>query len=635
MTLRTAKGATLNRGFDLVADFGATGDGTTDDTVAFIAANLGAAGEAVYCPPGTYLLDSILTANAQTPALTQDLILWADDPNTCIIQGKSDKTQAIRIKTAGKVSLKNITFKTFLQVLATPAEASQGDYKVNKLHISNCVFTNILATAISLPLNGDIKDVMITDNVFEEIANTAAGNTSAIQIGSEALGSQSVQEPYVITGNVFRNITSNQNGADVHGVFLWGENAIVSGNYFNNIHNADYTSGSEAIYTKTKFSTISNNTIVDGGFEEGAITLKGTFKTGSSTINGFGNNIIGNNIYWEEATSTDRRGIYVRSDDLFISGNTIDGADKAIYSTQEAQANSNVVIQNNVIRNLRGVAGIDIANIAHTVIIRGNTLESLVYTGSSTVKMISISGTAASKTFEISNNTITVDALATCTGEVRCLEIGSTAALDQAIIRDNNIIFTNTTSNPVGINLTGISNLSNVIVVDNEIPILGSLNPNASYNKWLNITTLPPIYKFHNNGPALAGSNVIGEKVKLHKTFRYNFTQDPNGTVNIGEVPTGAVITNAWYHVTSGFTSASSTATCAMGITTDDAAGIKAATLVNDADLALNAIVQCIPNTAVANYTTAATAIRALRFVIAVQDLTAGALDLHVEYVII
>ena len=100
-------------------------------------------------------------------------------------------------------------------------------------------------------------------------------------------------------------------------------------------------------------------------------------------------------------------------------------------------------------------------------------------------------------------------------------------------------------------------------------------------------------------------------------------------------LPDNAYVTKAWYEVTSTFTSATDAATIGIGFNTDDAAGIFAATAISTGttwDAA--GPVDCIQDGAAANMGEQLTAARQVEFLVAVEDLTAGNLQLFVEYVV-
>lgn len=137
------------------------------------------------------------------------------------------------------------------------------------------------------------------------------------------------------------------------------------------------------------------------------------------------------------------------------------------------------------------------------------------------------------------------------------------------------------------------------------------------------------IYKAFNN-------NVRQQKDCLTLYFDFDTDGGAIGTINLrgGALPDNAIIDRAWYEVTTTFTSATDAATIALGVETDDATGIVAATAIsgmgNIWDAGNHAAID--PST-VADYTTKSTAAgRNIVATIATEAVTAGALVLHVEY---
>jgi hypothetical protein len=100
-------------------------------------------------------------------------------------------------------------------------------------------------------------------------------------------------------------------------------------------------------------------------------------------------------------------------------------------------------------------------------------------------------------------------------------------------------------------------------------------------------------------------------------------------------LPDNAYVTNAWYEVLTTFTSAGDAATIAIGVDTDDAAGIVAAVAILTGtpwDAAVP--VQCIQDGTVAAFSTKTTAERNIVIDLGgAEVLTAGLLVLVVEYV--
>ena len=96
------------------------------------------------------------------------------------------------------------------------------------------------------------------------------------------------------------------------------------------------------------------------------------------------------------------------------------------------------------------------------------------------------------------------------------------------------------------------------------------------------------------------------------------------------QLPINSYVTNAWYIITTGFDSASGIATLAIGIDTDDATGIEAATATF---LLGQGIYQADPNNVVGNFTTRTTANRNIIFTVGTDPLTQGVMYLFLEYI--
>ena len=119
----------------------------------------------------------------------------------------------------------------------------------------------------------------------------------------------------------------------------------------------------------------------------------------------------------------------------------------------------------------------------------------------------------------------------------------------------------------------------------------------------------------------------------------YDFAVDGGvvGDIGLGvSLPDNAVVVRSWYTVLTNFTSADDSATVAISIPTDDAAGIVAALAISGEgdiwDAGHHEGIQVGTATTFSEQTTAA---RELTLTIGVQNLTAGKLILFCEYVVL
>ncbi len=115
----------------------------------------------------------------------------------------------------------------------------------------------------------------------------------------------------------------------------------------------------------------------------------------------------------------------------------------------------------------------------------------------------------------------------------------------------------------------------------------------------------------------------------------YNFTSDTGAIASytLGSIPDNSVITRAWYQVITAFASSGS-ATCAIGVTTNDANGIITATAFDDGIWTTAPVYKDgDPDGTVTNFTTQTTAERDVVFTIAGAVLTAGKVKVWWEYI--
>lgn len=118
-------------------------------------------------------------------------------------------------------------------------------------------------------------------------------------------------------------------------------------------------------------------------------------------------------------------------------------------------------------------------------------------------------------------------------------------------------------------------------------------------------------------------------KIKMY----YDFATDGGAVGDIvlrgSGLPSNARVTRTYYEVTTAFTSGGS-ATIALNIPTDDAAGLLAATAIGTAGTA--GAHDGIQDGAAANFSELTTAVRVPTMSVGTADLTAGALVLVLEY---
>ena len=104
---------------------------------------------------------------------------------------------------------------------------------------------------------------------------------------------------------------------------------------------------------------------------------------------------------------------------------------------------------------------------------------------------------------------------------------------------------------------------------------------------------------------------------------------------NLGfQLPNNATIINAWYEVVTTFVSATAAAVIGLGVNTNDAAGVVAATAISAGGNVWDAgYFDGVPDGTAANFTTTTTAAREVQATLTTEDLTNGRLFLWFQWV--
>ena len=415
-----------------VTDFGAKGDGVTDDTAAIQTAVDSMTSGVIFFPPGTYLVTPTLQADAQYRAVDLGtagsykfvgtgrgvsiikVAANANDYNSII-----GETSTAPIPDISYLELSNLTFDQNIdnQTISLTGwrcvlDFRNGDYvSVHDCEIKNSSSMNVFyigADKVTLSDNwfhhmGDNPSLVnhdaaavyvhgekldITNNVFEGKSATAPlyGAGTAIEIHGRH---------YTITGNIIDNFSY---GICVTGVYDYDStNVVVSNNIINNC-----TMGINVV-------CVTYDTHTSGyGFDGLTITNNEINMTTSPT---FGHEYPAGGIYIHYGNTLDIK-------NMNLSGNIINYTLESVtteqnvcsiaigYNCQTAHAVDlvNAVVENNIIVNAP-MAGIAFSGNLENVVIRGNQLincgctlyavnaitESPMYIAGGTIKNVTIS----------------------------------------------------------------------------------------------------------------------------------------------------------------------------------------------------------------------------------------------------
>lgn len=383
--------STIKEQFVNVKDFGAKGDGVTDDTDAILAACAAPNASIVYFPKGTYINKNLLYRDEQTylgQVRDSTIIKWkdsvivgetSDNLISRFVKGQArvnstfrgltfdgNKDNMIRQTLAVMIS-DNITFEdcNFINAPETTLKYTGGGV----FKISGCKFLNGSAQG---PETGQTasyiyvqKSLVPTQNVitiienctFEGVEDAPAGQGSG---GIFASGNDGAETPMVIRNNIFRNVGSFNDTNFKGSIYLYVgcNNSIIEN---NRIYDRPYT----GISVQNSHNVAISNNYVDGVNTEGhdwlisngygtPAAISCNMGTNGNTENASNLKIVGNHVINSQGTDAFSIKGNITVGELngaVIRDNYVDGADTGIFLARFKSA----TIENNILLNC-GVA---------------------------------------------------------------------------------------------------------------------------------------------------------------------------------------------------------------------------------------------------------------------------------------
>lgn len=369
--------------------------------------------------PGTYLATSI-TAPIFTTNV--NVKIRGHGKYTTLIQ--SSVTNVIdkylfKLNGAGGFEIKDIGFSGFTSVCSLLTNTNP----YGTLDFDNCYFTDIKTSPVSdytTPANGGVNVLRFTNNVVKNIGAYTNFNSAGIRLDSNliydafidnnlidgvgagylgqkdgiSIGAVTVNPncTAVISNNTIKNITNTGVVVDkrhVSGITAFGPRVRIIGNTIKNVYGDATNTDQYGIYTKTSYSVITNNTLVDAGGNQACIMTKGSpndlndILTNSVAENATNDvNIVSHNILaldTRQNSTMKYTGIATFNSGMNISSNTIRGFNEGIVTIAPIVPNvdgSGVLLDNipavsvignvicdNVIDGLFGIADSDVVAI--------------------------------------------------------------------------------------------------------------------------------------------------------------------------------------------------------------------------------------------------------------------------------
>lgn len=458
-----------------VKDFGALGDGVTDDSVAF--QNAINTGKQVFVPAGTYLVDDL------TPLTSNGYLNMFGVQGRSELKGTGTRAQYGIVATgvtsnSGLLILDGLTFNNY-QYCIHYVEAFTYNHEA---YITNCIFKE---SSIGVGLRSDnLQKASITGCHFENITDAEVSGNGAIMLGNVNTTDYDVGE-YFVADNTFDTVTST--GAECHAIWLSGNSATVTRNNIKDIQGSSAGDGSEAIYSKVRNIWIDGNTIHNGGHGQGAITIKGTCLIAKIT---------NNQITGDTASTYARSAFYAGGvENLIISGNNVetlggtDQNDRVVWIAPAAY--TYIELSDNVFSDCSATSNFfDISPSSGIINITNNTLNGSLESVYGWF-IDPNNGTFDSIVFSGNTSIITSSNLVASSSVLCRIRLGQTASTYKNVLVNNNtfvfndIAGANTTA--LYINTTASATVDKLIISGNTSSGTADLLFEESWNNGTNI----------------------------------------------------------------------------------------------------------------------------------------------------
>ncbi len=269
-----------------VKDYGATGDGVTDDTVAINLAFADAEGKRVFFPSGTYIVSDTDTAYSTLKYATifdgTDIEIEGEGDSSVIqIDAHENYCALINVMGAsGKVSIRNLKLAAPTRANTThngPMGIDYGELGVTTGTITEIEIDNVSFENMSFFVHGQGAKYVRIKNCR---GNIQGGGTYPTYF-SEAinLGSAAGHSYRTLVLEITDNIIAHDGTYDDHGIYTLGpiDQIIIERNYHSvapkdGLYKIDYGTGTPTF----EYISISNNTTTTLTSTEGFIVFSGT-----------------------------------------------------------------------------------------------------------------------------------------------------------------------------------------------------------------------------------------------------------------------------------------------------------------------------------------------------------------------
>jgi hypothetical protein len=371
-----------------VKNYGAMGDGYTDDTLAIQSAiSISTINNSIiYFPSGTYYITQSITLPDNTTIIgqgaTKSILCGPGNHNGFILNNNNyiahiSFTQwlhALNISNINGTSNISIIDCKFYNNSGRAVAVSNSNLSINNVLIEKCYVSNHSGSSNVggfILLSNTVQNINIHNNVIENLSSTTGGISGIIVGFNDGYGY--LMKDIDISHNLIKNISA---AGEAHAILCYGERVLITNNRIDSIETS--SGDCEGIYTKARMGLISGNTIKNGGSPSGgAIQVKGSERDmPDGTPAGYTMRII-NNMIFDDRTGASAYGISAHRGELDISHNIIEGCENSgIYLAPVAV--KSVSITDNELVNIRGPSCIEIRNDKQWIHIARNRIHGII-----------------------------------------------------------------------------------------------------------------------------------------------------------------------------------------------------------------------------------------------------------------
>ncbi len=472
-----------------VKDFGATGDGKTNDASAFQAAIDEAASKqtVVEVPAGRYYIGSNLVLNKKVEIKgqghEQSVItgrggkarLFVEASGTRFADlGFEDMTAPIALVSRSGYTLKDVSVvRCRFEDIYTLEQAHQGviglstsnkgqrQHRIDDLVVQDSIFRNIESAAINV--RGNISRCRIINNQFLDIVNSSKDEgLSGWQLGGYAirLGESSDdanmeeefadQGRHLIEGNVIRNLRKTTVKGNLKAMLLYGNFIQVRNNLFEDLDGGPSGDDVNAMYFRGAYNEISGNVIrnVRGSDDDGAVSFKGGLDLGNQ-----GSVVFHNYIENVDGMSA----IEASSSDIEVYENEVVNSTRGFYQRH----GTNAIVRDNIFRN----ADTQLRTEAGEVAIHGNWyIDSVIWLSTHRGESVNRDGVYI---YDNLFQRVKADAS-------QMIRFSNNPEENFVSIRNNRFEYTNSGKDGAVVDFSSNGSLDEVEIIDNHVEYKGS-----------------------------------------------------------------------------------------------------------------------------------------------------------------